>query len=171
MEHYIDQPAEGDRQAVTDIFNHYVAEGFAAFPEKPLGPEFFDMFRGMAQGYPCVVLRGPRGAVEGFGHLRPYHPLSTFRRSAEVAYFLAPRATGRGLGGLLLGHLCDAAAVLGVDCILACVGAPNQASLKFHLKHGFVECGRFRRVAQKHGRDLDLVWLQKFIAPQEATAG
>ncbi|WP_243669404.1 hypothetical protein [Methanoculleus chikugoensis] len=35
--------------------------------------------------------------------------------------------------------------------------------MRFHRRHGFVECGRFRNVGSKHGVLFDVVWMQKFL--------
>jgi phosphinothricin acetyltransferase len=47
--------------------------------------------------------------------------------------------------------------------LLANVSSRNEASLNFHLKNGFVECGRFKDVGTKFGEYFDVVWLQKFL--------
>jgi phosphinothricin acetyltransferase len=51
----------------------------------------------------------------------------------------------------------------GIDSILANVSSLNEESLRFHERHGFSECGRFRNVARKKGRDLDAVWMQLIL--------
>jgi phosphinothricin acetyltransferase len=134
---------ESGRIPVIDIFNHYVLHGMAAFPEHPLDYGFYDAFLVMRQGYPAFVVKDARGEVSGFGMLRAHSPMPTFRRSADVGYFLHPAHTGKGLGGNLLERLEDGARAMGIDTLLACVAAKNAASLKFHTKHGFVERGRF----------------------------
>jgi L-amino acid N-acyltransferase YncA len=39
----------------------------------------------------------------------------------------------------------------------------NKAYTEFHKKQGFLECGRFQNIVQKHGNTFDVVWMQKFI--------
>ena len=52
---------------------------------------------------------------------------------------------------------------LGIDTLLANISSHNQPSRAFHEKHGFRECGRFKRISRKFGQDVDIVWMQKFI--------
>jgi phosphinothricin acetyltransferase len=83
------------------------------------------------------------------------------RRSAQVSYFILPEHTGRGLGKRLLDQLLDRGRSMGVDNFLAHISSLNEGSLRFHRRHGFTECGRFRRVGSKHGSDFDMVWMQR----------
>jgi L-amino acid N-acyltransferase YncA len=80
-----------DRQEVMDLFNHYVENSFAAYPEERMPPEFFDRLLDMCKGY------------------------------------------------------------------------LNAASLSFHKKHGFTECGRFRGIGKKKGQSFDVVYMQRAI--------
>ncbi|MCD1294343.1 GNAT family N-acetyltransferase [Methanocella sp. CWC-04] len=170
MEYSIRPVTEKDRSPVIDIFNHYIENSLAAFPENKVGYEFFDLLRGMAKGYPFYVVEaGPGdkdaedGSIIGYGLLRPHNMMSTFKRSAELTYFLKPGNDRKGIGTRMLNMLVDDARKMGVDTLLASTSSVNQASIDFHKKHGFVECGRFLRVGKKLDKDLDIVWLQRFI--------
>ncbi|HTZ40352.1 MAG TPA: GNAT family N-acetyltransferase [Syntrophales bacterium] len=157
--------SEADREAVIDLFNYYVENSFSAYPEEKVPYGLFDEILRLTEGYPAYSVRDEESSdrVVGFAFLRPYHPLSSFLRAAEVSCFIDPGCTGRGIGSKILGQLVDEARSKGVDTILANVSSLNEASLRFHEKHGFVECGRFKRVAKKRGRDLDAVWMQKIL--------
>jgi phosphinothricin acetyltransferase len=149
------------RIPVMDIFNHYIENSFAAYPESRLPYEVFDMFLGMAQKYPAVVARDESGQVAGFALLRSYQALAAFQRTAEITYFVAPGRIGRGLGKIFLDYLEAEAGKMGIDTILADISSLNEGSIAFHLKNGFKECGRFEKVGRKTGRDFDQVWMQK----------
>jgi phosphinothricin acetyltransferase len=56
-----------------------------------------------------------------------------------------------------------------VDTILAHTSSRNTASIRFHRKHGFRECGRLRRVGRKFGKDFDVIWVQLHL-PDRAAA-
>jgi len=152
-----------DRKPVLAIFNHYVAHGFAAYPENELPPPFYDTLLGLCRGYPNAAVRGAAGDVLGFGMLRPYSPISTFARTAEISYFLRPDATGHGIGARLLDFLLDGARRQGIAEILASVSSRNEVSLRFHARHGFVECGRFRGIGEKRGVPFDVIYLQRSL--------
>lgn len=152
-----------DRIAVIDIFNFYVEHSFAAYPEKAVPYEFCDTLLKMCQGLPNCVLRVGSGEVAGFGMLRPYSPMPTFSMTAEATYFIRQEYTGKGLGAVLLDYLTDGGKKMGLASILASVSSLNEASMKFHLRHGFAECGRFRNIGRKQEQAFDVVYYQKML--------
>ncbi|HEY9073621.1 MAG TPA: GNAT family N-acetyltransferase, partial [Desulfobaccales bacterium] len=146
---------------VIDIFNHFIRHSHAAFPADPVDYAFFDRFLEISRGYPSLVVKDAAQQVVGFAFLRPYHPAATFSRTAEITYFILPEHTRQGLGTAILELFVEQAGPLGIDTILASVSSKNPESLRFHLKNGFRECGRFVKVGRKFGEDVDVVWLQK----------
>ena len=63
----------------------------------------------------------------------------------------------------MLDYLLAGAKKQGIATILASISSLNEGSIRFHERHGFVECGRFLKVAEKKGMVFDTVWMQKFI--------
>lgn len=122
-------------------------------------------------GYPVLAVTGEGGRVLGFGLLRPFHAAGSFRRAAEIGYFLDPRATGQGIGTALLRALLDRARDMGLRTILASISSRNEQSLAFHFKNGFDEVGRFRAVGEKFGEDFDVVYMQRPVHSGPAGAG
>jgi L-amino acid N-acyltransferase YncA len=148
---------------VIDIFNYYVENSFAAYPEDKVPYEFFQSFLNLTQGYPFLVAKDFIGRVVGFGSLRPYSPLPTFSQTAEISNFISPEHTGKGIGQQVLDRLLEEARIMGITTILASISSLNQASLAFHKKNGFVECGRFTRIGRKKGQEFDVVWMQRMV--------
>lgn len=154
---------EEDGKAIIEIFNHYIENSFAAFPEHVVPYQFFDQFRKISEGYPFIVARGGANAVLGFAMLRPHSPMPVFSRTAEISYFIAPEHTGKGIGAALQERLVQEAKTIGVTTILAGISSLNSKSLTFHRKRGFIECGRFINIGKKWGQDFDVVWMQRMI--------
>jgi len=152
-----------DRRPLRDLFNYYVAHGFAAFAEQPLPPASIDRLLDLAQGYPAITAKNPAGRLVGFGLLHPHNPLSTFAHTAEITCFLDSDHTRQGLGTRILRELEEGARSQGIRTILAGIASLNEASLAFHRQHGFVEAGRFRQVCRKNGTLFDVVWMQKML--------
>jgi len=163
MEYSIIPIANEDRESIIDIFNYYVENSFAAYPEKKFSYQAFDMFLQMSNGFPTGSIRDPNDRIVGFGMLRTHNPMPTFSRTAEVTYFIHPDHTGKGLGKLLLGFLEKGAFEKGITNILANISSLNPRSIEFHQKNGFIECGRLRKVAKKNGQEFDTVWMQKML--------
>lgn len=152
-----------DRKDIIDIFNFYVENSFAAYPEKKLPYEFFDTLLNFCQGYPNATVKNISGEVAGFGMLRPYNSMPVFLRTAEITYFIKPGFTGHGIGRTLLSYLIGEGRKRGITCIIAGISSLNEGSIRFHLKNGFVGCGRFKDVGQKNGKLFDVFYCQKMI--------
>ncbi|MCX6677796.1 MAG: GNAT family N-acetyltransferase [Methanothrix sp.] len=163
MDFTIASVSKEDGKAIIDIFNHYVQSSFAAYPEDRVPYEFFSLFLNMAEGYPFLVARDGEGNVLGFALLRPHSPMPVFSGAAEITCFIAPEHTGKGMGKAMHESLLHEAKEKGITSILASISSLNPASLAFHRKCGFRECGRFQKVGRKWGRYFDVVWMQRMI--------
>ena len=161
MDYSISSISDEDREPIIDIFNYYVENSFAAYPETRLPYEAFDMFLRISQGYPTAAVKDNNGNLIGFGLLRVHNPMPTFSKTAEITYFISPEHTGKGIGTKLLNHLEDQGKKNGITNILANISSLNIRSIDFHKKNGFIECGRFKRVGMKNGQVFDTVWMQK----------
>jgi phosphinothricin acetyltransferase len=152
-----------DGRDVVNLFNHYVAHSFAAFPQDPVPDAFFGRLLEAAHGLPTLAARDADGRLVGFALLRPHNPWPTSAHVAEITYFVAPDATRQGIGSRMLAELEARGRERGIRTILASISSLNEMSLSFHRKHGFVEVGRFRDVCIKRGMPFDAVWMQKIL--------
>jgi len=152
-----------DRESIIDIFNYYVENSFAAYPEQKVPYEFFEVLLNVCDGYPTAVARDQETQIIGFGMLRPYSPFPTFLQTAEVTYFLRPGFTGQGIGREILEHLIAKGREKGISSVLASISSLNEGSINFHLKNGFSECGRFRDIGRKRGKTFDVVYFQRML--------
>ena len=64
---------------------------------------------------------------------------------------------------MLLGYFEKGGVEKAITNILANISSLNTDSISFHRKNGFTECGRFRKVGRKKGREFDTVWMQKML--------
>lgn len=163
MDYSISPISNEDCKSIMDIFNHYVENSFAAYPETKLPYEAFDMFFQVGQGYPSAKVEDKNGRVIGFGLLRAHNPMPTFAKTAEITYFIHPDHTGKGVGTKLLNYLEIEGMKKGITNILANISSLNLRSIDFHKKNGFIECGRFKNVGSKKGQLFDTVWMQKML--------
>ena len=163
MKIFLNAMVEGDGIEIMEIFNYYGENTFAAYPETKLPPEFFDILLMMTAGYPALTARGDENVLMGFGFLRPYNPMPVFLRTAEITYFVRPDFIGKGVGKALHDYLLEFGKKIGLHTVLANVASLNEESIRFHLKNGFTECGRFKEAAEKKGKVFDIVYFQKML--------
>jgi phosphinothricin acetyltransferase len=145
---------------IMDIYNYYVENSYAAYPDRALPYEFYPKFLDMTKGYPAYTIL-EEGRVVGFCFLHAYNPFPSFKECAEITYFIDKDFTGKGIGKAALERLEAEAAQKGIKRILANISSLNNQSLSFHLKNGFRECGRLEKIITKQGKQFDVVWMQK----------
>lgn len=154
---------EKHRKGVIDVFNYYVENSNAAFPQVKVDYSVYDTFLENARILKGYAIIDDKSEIIGFCQLKPYRPGTTFEKTVEVTYFLAPTATRKGIGKKVLEQLINDAVNLGKKHILASISGDNEASIKFHSKNGFCECGRFKDIGTKFGKNFDIVYMQRNI--------
>jgi L-amino acid N-acyltransferase YncA len=163
MEFTISPIANEDREPIIDIFNYYITNSFAAYPDSEVPYKAFDVFLQISQGYPTGTIKDNDRKVLGFGFLRAHNPMPAFSATAEISYFISPEHRGKGKGSTLLNYLEEGGKKQGIKNILASISSLNQRSIDFHEKNGFNGCGRFKGVGKKNGQLFDLIWMQKML--------
>lgn len=151
-----------DLPAIADIYAHYVRSSVASFElEPPAADEWQARFaRVFAAGLPFLVVER-EGQVAGYAYCLPWKARPAYQGTVEDSIYLAPWATGQGVGSELLGELLDAARAAGVREVIAVIAdSGDPSSIALHKKLGFDDAGRLRQVGHKHGRDIDTVLLQ-----------
>jgi len=149
---------------VIDIFNYYVENSYAAYPESKLPYKFFNKFLEMTKGYPAFIIKNKNNdKILGFCFLRAYNPFPVFKETAEITYFLEKNEIGKGIGKKMLSKLEQEAKKVGINKLLANISSENILSINFHKKNGFKECGRFHEIGKKREKYFDIIWMEKFL--------
>jgi phosphinothricin acetyltransferase len=156
----IPEMQESDRDAVMRISNHYAATSFAAYPDGPLAPQFFVPLR---EGALSAIVLESDGGIAGFGLLKPFLPFPAFRKTGMLTYFLAPEVTGKGFGSRLLERLSEDARKKGMTMLVANMSSKNEASIRFHKRHGFSVAGNLAGVGEKFGEPFGVLWMQRTV--------
>jgi len=147
-----------DLDAIHAVFNSFIRDSYAAYSETELSREQFEKL--LSQARIILTLRCGE-AIIGYGYLSSYKPLANFDHTGVLSYFILNDYTGMGYGSKLLTELLKKGEEIGITNYLAHISSRNEQSLIFHKKHGFKEVGRFKDVAKKFGKLIDVVWVQK----------
>lgn len=87
----------------------------------------------------------------------------------ELAYYVAPRWQGRGVGSQMVAHLIDQAPAWQVDRLLAMVWSDNTASLAVLRRAGFESWGALPGAITAFGKRRDMLMLG-MVLPNVSTA-
>ena len=155
----------GDAEALAAIYGHAVLHGFGTFETVPPDAAAMNARRETIQAYglPHLVAEDA-GAVLGFAYAGPFRPRPGYRFTAEDSVYVAPEAQGRGVGRALLAPVLAACEAYGLRQVVAVIGdSGNSASIGLHRALGFEHKGVGRSFGFKHGRWVDIVWMQKAL--------
>ena len=153
-----------DVPALLEIYAQYIPTSVTFEYVLPTREEFARRVEAIGRDWPYLVCE-EGGGVLGYAYAHPYAARPAYQWSAELTVYLRQGAARRGLGSRLYGALFDLLRLQGVRTVYGCVTAENAPSVAFHQALGFREAGRFAQVGYKHGRWLDVLWLEKPIAP------
>lgn len=161
----IRQAIRADAEAIATIYNHYIASSTATFDEVPKSAEDRAAWLEAADGTHPVIVAEESGSVVGFASVTPYRERPAWRFTGEVGAYVAPGATGCGIGPALLEDLVKRARTAGLHVLVSQVVAGNEASLKMGERAGFERVGVMREVGRKFDHWLDVVILQMVLEP------
>ncbi|NND90271.1 MAG: N-acetyltransferase [Granulosicoccus sp.] len=163
-----------DMNVVTEIYAHHVLHGCGSFEEVPPDQQAMqERWQSReAAGYPSLTARID-GRIAGFAYAGNYKPRSAYRFTVEDSIYVAPDHIGQGVGRALLNALVTRCTMQGYRQMIGVIGdSGNQSSITLHERCGFRLVGIARGLGFKHGRWLDVVYMQRALhSAQQAEIG
>ena len=156
-----------DLPAITAVYGWNVDHGTGTFETE--APDLAEMTRRrddvLAKGLPWLVAE-QAGTVRGYAYANHFRPRRAYRFCLEDSIYLAPEATGQGLGRLLLAELIAQCEARGARQMLAVIGdSANAGSIGVHRALGFEHTGLLKASGWKFDRWLDVVLMQRQLGP------
>lgn len=147
-----------DLPALLDIYNHYVLNTPITFDIEPRTleqrREWFRQFADRGK-YQCFVA-DEGGVAIGWASSSRFKDRAAYDTTIETSIYLAPDATGKGLGRSLYETLFAAIEGEDVHRIFAGATLPNDASVALHRSMGFRQVGVQPEVGRKFGKFWDV---------------
>jgi phosphinothricin acetyltransferase len=160
------RPGEaGDLEQLNDIYNHYVRETPVTFDIEPITmaqrTEWFGHYDVVGRHRLLVAVSDDR--VLGYATSSPWHPRRAYETSVETSIYLAPGATGRGIGTTLYSRLFEVLDDEDLHRAYGGVTIPNPASIALHERVGFERVAYFTEQGRKFGRYWDVALYEKTL--------
>lgn len=151
-----------DAEAIAAIYAHYVRTSVCTFDLVPpaaaaMAEKFETMVR---KGHP-VIIGEAGGKVVGYAYASDYRMRPGYRFTCEDSIYLAPEATGKGYGAILLGELIARARAFGFKQMIAIIAGGIESSVRLHQRFGFATLGVFPNLGHKFDRWIDIVHMQR----------
>ena len=152
-----------DAAQICDIYNYYVRETVVTFEELPVSePEMARRIADVTSQLPWLVWEA-EGAITGYAYATPWKARAAYRHAVESSIYLAPGATGRGVGSRLYSALIADLRRKGLHCVIGGAALPNPASVALHERLGFSKVAEFREVGFKFGKWIDVAYWELML--------
>lgn len=154
-----------DMAALQAIYAHHVLHGFGTFDEiAPPVEAMEEKWRGVVDaGLPWLVATDD-DTVVGYAYASIFRPRTGYRYTIEDSVYIRDDQRGRGVGTALLMPLVARCEATGARQLVAVIGdSGNAGSIALHRKAGFQDAGVLRSVGFKHGRWVDIVFMQRAL--------
>jgi L-amino acid N-acyltransferase YncA len=157
-----------DLAAVAAIYAHSVRTNVATFDvEEPPQSYWQAKLDSTAVGDRFLVAcdskvsdDGDGDRVIGFAYSGSFRPRPAYGRTRETSVYVAPDATGNGVGTRLYSELLELLRLDEVHLVVAVVAQPNPVSSALHRRLGFTEVGTLEDVGFKLGAYVSTTWWQ-----------
>ena len=153
-----------DCPALLAIYARYIHTDITFEYELPSEEEFSRRIAAFSGAYPYLVLE-EEGRPIGYAYAHRIWERAAYQWDAELSVYLAPEATGKGLGKRLCRVVLELLRLQGIRTVYSLVTSPNPASEKLHDALGFRRIGAHENTGYKNGRWIDVIWFEKNVNP------
>ena len=158
---------ETDVPEILAIYAPYVVNTTYSFEyEVPSPEDFLARFRKITAQFPWLVWE-EEGKILGYAYGSLPFERSGYAWIAEVSIYLLPEAQGRGIGRQLYAALEKLLSLQGYHLLYSIITGENTDSIRFHEKTGYKFLADFPLCGYKHGRVLNVIWMEKRLKSVE----
>lgn len=167
MEKCIRFAAEQDAAALLEIYRPYVETTSITFEtEVPTVEEFVKRIRNTLTKFPYLVLEAD-GAILGYAYAHPFHERAAYDWTVESSVYVRQDVRHGHIGSLLYQALMERLSAQGVCNVCAVVTVPNEPSVAFHQRMGFISAGILPNFGYKMNEWHGVEYLYRRLKPTD----
>jgi L-amino acid N-acyltransferase YncA len=154
-----------DAAGVAAVLNGVIAGGRHSLLDTPFTVAEERAYIETLPGRSFLHIAAAAGDILGFQTVIPWNTFTTreFDHVATMGTYVDERYRRRGVGAALAAVSFTAALEMGYEKIFTDLRADNLDSLMYHLALGFAIVGAARRHARVAGRDIDVIFIERFL--------
>lgn len=158
-----------DAPALREIYAPYVENTTITFEYiVPPVAEFEARIDSTLERYPYLVALLD-GVPVGYAYASRFKARAAYDYAVETSVYVKEGEHGKGIGSALYDSLEAILAEQHITNLNACITYPGTGSIEFHITRGYATVAHFHKCGYKFGKWLDMVWMEKFIAPHDDT--
>jgi len=159
-----------DAAAITEIYNHYVLTHWATLEWVPIPvSEMEARIQKVQEEFPWLVAEED-GIILGYAYAGQFRGRVGYRHTAETSIYLNPEQHKKGIGSQLYEELFRLLEKMDVHKLIAGIGLPNEASVAFHQKHGFVKVAHFTEMGRKFNKWWDVSFWERPVVSGDTSS-
>lgn len=161
MEVIIRPATAEDLPSILEIVNHAILNTTAIYDydERSLAEQQAWFAEKQVSNFPVIVAESNKEVI-GFGTYGAFRVKVGYRFTVEHSVYVNNKATGKGIGKLILQKLIDLAREQNYHTMIGVIDASNAGSIEFHKRFGFKETGVLKEVGYKFDKWLDVSLMQ-----------
>lgn len=152
-----------DIDEIADIYNYEVLNGVATFDTETRSYEEQKIWYENHKGKHRIFVAEIDGKIAGWVSLSKWINKRAADKSAELSLYINSEHRGKGVGKSLIKKSLSVAEKDGIKTVISLITDGNDISINLHEKMGFILCGRVEKVAEKFGKELNLIIMQKIF--------
>ncbi len=146
-----------DAKDIATVYNEYVVNSTITFETEPITEKEMERrIVTLSKTFPYFVYE-ENGVIAGYCYAHQWKEKAAYQYTVETTIYLAPDATGKGIGTLLMHKLIEECKQRNYHSLIACITQGNEVSNLLHTKLGFMQVSHYREVGMKFGKWLDVI--------------
>lgn len=152
-----------DASRILEIYTPYILETTYTFEyEVPSLTEFEQRLARIMERFPWLVCE-EEGRIVAYAYAGTYMSRAAYDWCADLSIYVEQQKRGQGISLLLYRALFAVLKEMHIQNLYAVITEENQESVRFHEKLGFEIFAVYSKVGYKHGKWLDVIWMQAFL--------
>lgn len=157
-----------DASRLLEIYAPYVKTTPITFEyEVPSLEEFQTRIETISESYPYLVAV-VEGEIAGYAYATAFKSRAAYQWAVETSIYLDGNFHGKGIARALYEKLEAILKRQNIYTLSACITYPNNQSISFHEKSGYLTVAHFHKCGFKLGQWRDVVWMEKTLQDHPA---
>jgi L-amino acid N-acyltransferase YncA len=152
-----------DIEYIMKIYNQGIEDRIATLETEPKNRTYMEEWLKQHKGRFKVIVAEEEGAVLGWASLNPYNNRCAYAGVADLSVYIDREYRGKGIGGVLLTAIDDAARNNGFHKIVLFTFPFNHLGQRLYHKQGYREVGTFKNQGILDGEFVDVVAMEKLL--------